>query len=66
VLDGDAWMRFLDGTDPSRPFTQGAGALLRDGAFRRHVDADMSLVLGLVRTRFAELLEQPGRMRNDA
>ena len=66
VLEGDAWMHFLDGTDPSRPFTQGAGTLLRDGAFRRQIDADVNLVLGLVRTRFVELVEQPGGTRNDA
>ena len=55
-LDGNAWLHFLDGDDPARVFSQGQGALLVDGAFRRTLDADIEPVLALARSRFAALL----------
>jgi hypothetical protein len=57
-LDGEGWMRFLDGEDPSRPFSQGEGAVLRDGAFQRTLDRDIAPAMALARARFAALLEQ--------
>lgn len=39
-LEGDAWLQFLDGDLPGKPFSTGAGALLRDGGFREEVAAD--------------------------
>ena len=54
-LQGDDWLRFLDaGLEPPM-FAAGAGAVLRDGAFRREVSPDE--VEGLreaVRARFLE------------
>lgn len=56
-LSGKDWLGFLDGSDPARPFSQGQGILLVDGAFRRHLDVDVEPVLALARQRFAALLE---------
>ncbi|MBS0192743.1 MAG: DUF4381 domain-containing protein [Proteobacteria bacterium] len=55
TLEGSAWLAFLDGDDPARPFSQGAGNLLGDGGFRRRVDADIAPALLLARTRFAQM-----------
>jgi len=62
-LDGGAWLEFLDGGDPARPFSRGQGAVFADGAFRRHLDADIEPALALARTRFANLFtdESGGR-----
>lgn len=57
-LDGAAWLRFLDGDDVDKPFSTGAGVVLVDGAFRRHVDGDIAPALELARSRFAALLAQ--------
>jgi hypothetical protein len=57
LLEGDAWLRFLDGDDSARAFSEGAGRLLRDGGFRRTLDDDHTPALMLARRRFAALLE---------
>ena len=57
-LEGEAWLRFLDGDDPARPFSMGAGKLLRDGGFRREIAGDVAPTLMLARRRFIALLEQ--------
>ena len=57
-LEGDAWLRFLDGNDPVQPFSTGAGKLLRDGGFRREVADDVAPTLMLARQRFIALLER--------
>jgi hypothetical protein len=57
-LEGDAWLRFLDGDDPAQPFSMGAGTLLRDGGFRREVAGDIAPTLALARQRFIALLER--------
>lgn len=57
MLRGDDWLAYLDGRDPTRPFSQGVGRLLLDGPYRKQVDtADASALLALVRRR---LLDQP-------
>ena len=38
ALQGEAWLRFLDGDDPARPFSEGSGRLLLDAPYRRTVD----------------------------
>jgi len=58
TLEGDAWLRFLDGDDPAQPFSMGAGILLRDGGFRREVAGDIAPALSLARQRFIALLER--------
>ena len=58
LLEGDAWLRFLDGDDPARPFTNGPGRLLRDGGFRRDIADDIAPTLALARARFRALLER--------
>ena len=57
-LEGEAWLRFLDGDDPLQPFSMGAGKLLRDGGFRRQVVDDIAPALALARARFVALLER--------
>ncbi len=60
LLEGDAWLRFLDGDDPAQPFTSGPGRLLRDGGFRRDIADDIAPALALARARFVALLERDG------
>ncbi|HEV2607604.1 MAG TPA: DUF4381 domain-containing protein [Xanthomonadaceae bacterium] len=57
-LEGEAWLRYLDGDDPVQPFSTGAGKLLRDGGFRREVADDVAPTLMLARQRFVALLER--------
>jgi hypothetical protein len=60
-LQGEAWLRFLDGGREDAPFSAGAGRLLLDGPYRPAVDpAAAEAVLGLVERR---LLELPGGRR---
>ncbi len=61
-LDGQAWLGFLDGADPMKPFSQGQGAVLVDGAFRRSLDTDIGPALALARSRFAALLAGEGEV----
>lgn len=58
MLEGDAWLRFLDGSDATRPFSDGVGRLLHDGGFRRDLTDDIAPALMLARRRFAALLER--------
>lgn len=53
TLLGEDWLAFLDtGLEPS-PFRSGAGALLRDGAYRRDVDdGDVDALRVIARARF--------------
>jgi hypothetical protein len=55
-LQGDAWLKFLDGKK-GRDFSEGAGRLLLEGGYRRDVDAsELANVKALARTRFLELM----------
>ena len=61
TLEGEAWLRFLDGDASKRHrrsgFSDGPGRLLLDGGFRRAVDADqLVLAKSLARARFLELM----------
>jgi hypothetical protein len=54
LLRGDAWLQFLDRGLPERPFSDGAGRLLCDGAFRATVvEAEVDAALQVVRRRIA-------------
>ena len=57
-LEGDAWLQFLDGDDPARPFSNGAGRLLLHGGFQREMIDDIAPTLTLARARFSALLER--------
>jgi hypothetical protein len=58
LLQGDAWLDFLDRNDGSRPFRSGAGRLLLDGPWRPHVPrADADALAALVRHRLPRLLD---------
>lgn len=48
TLQGEAWLRYLDGDDPAMPFSEGAGRLLLDGPYRRDVDADAARALAIL------------------
>jgi len=53
TLAGDDWLRFLDEGLPRPVFSEGAGALLRDGAFRAAADAsEVEALRELARARF--------------
>lgn len=55
-LEGDAWLRFLDGGQ-GRAFTEGPGRLLLDGGYRRTVDpADLAAATAVARARFLQLM----------
>lgn len=58
LLEDDAWLRFLDGDDRARPFSNGVGRLLRDGGFRREIDDDITPAMALARARFIALLRR--------
>ncbi len=54
-LQGDDWLRFLDNGLAQPVFAAGAGAALRDGAFRRDVsEAEVEALRSVVRSRFVE------------
>ncbi|WP_310165561.1 DUF4381 domain-containing protein [Pseudoxanthomonas japonensis] len=56
-LEGDAWLAFLDGKRGGHAFSQGAGRLLLDGAYRRDVSpADLAAATEVARARFLELM----------
>lgn len=58
VLQGDAWLQFLDAGDPSKPFSEGPGRLLLDGPYRAHVDAAAARALAeCVRPRLMAFAE---------
>ena len=56
-LQGDAWLRFLDGKS-GHAFAQGAGRWLLDGAYRPDIDARALAELeALARIRFLQLMQ---------
>lgn len=56
LLKDDDWLAFLDGRDPSRPFTNGPGRILVDGPFKPHVaGADVRALTPLLRDRVARI-----------
>lgn len=57
LLEGEAWLRFLDGRD-RHGFAAGPGRALLDGGFRPELDErEFEAVRGLARSRFLELME---------
>lgn len=59
TLAGDAWLRFLDRGLDFPVFAAGAGALLRDGPFRREMSTtEVDAVRTLARARFLEWMSQ--------
>ena len=58
-LEGEAWLHFLDEGMPGNPFTDGAGALLRDGGFRPDVaETDVAGLRALARQRYMSWMLQ--------
>lgn len=56
-LQGDAWLAFLDEGGGPPVFVDGAGRLLHDGGFRRHVDDDaLDALQAAARMRFLSLM----------
>lgn len=59
-LQGDAWLAFLDQGLPSPVFATGAGALVRDGVFRRDVDeTEVAGLREVARARFVDWMRRP-------
>ncbi|UNK58092.1 DUF4381 domain-containing protein [Pseudoxanthomonas daejeonensis] len=57
LLEGEAWLHFLDGAR-GHAFSDGAGRLLLDGAFRPQLEPGaFAAANALARTRFLELME---------
>ena len=55
-LQGEAWLRFLDG-EQGRAFSEGPGRLLLDGGYRRTVEgSELDAALAVARARFLELM----------
>jgi len=58
LLQGQEWLRFLDGPG-SDAFSAGAGRLLLDGGFRPHLEpGEFAAVRALARQRFVDLMER--------
>ncbi|WP_045770418.1 DUF4381 domain-containing protein [Xanthomonas albilineans] len=56
ILQGEAWLRFLDGAK-RQEFSAGPGRLLLDGGYRRTLEpAQVQTLLPLARRRFLELM----------
>ncbi|MCL1635415.1 DUF4381 domain-containing protein [Luteimonas sp. SX5] len=56
-LQGEDWLRFLDGDGGSAEFSAGAGRLLLDGGYRRDVDAaQLAALRPLARRRYLQLM----------
>jgi hypothetical protein len=52
-LEGEEWLQFLDRGLPQPVFAAGAGALLREGGFRRDVDeTEIEALHAIARDRF--------------
>ncbi|MDR6991224.1 DUF4381 domain-containing protein [Luteimonas sp. 3794] len=61
-LQGDDWLSFLDAGAAGAPFSTGAGAVLRDGAFRRDAHAlETTTLHALARRRFVGLMMGRGQ-----
>lgn len=59
TLAGDDWLGFLDGGLQQPVFSAGAGAVLRDGAYRRDVTAlDVAGLQALARARFLDWMSR--------
>jgi LPXTG-motif cell wall-anchored protein len=59
-LLGDDWLRFLDTGLQAPVFSTGAGAILRDGGYRRDVSPqDIEAVRVAARTRFLDWMASP-------
>jgi hypothetical protein len=55
-LQGEAWLRLLDG-DKRRDFSEGVGRVLLDGGFQRDPQVErITQVETLARQRFVELM----------
>jgi hypothetical protein len=60
-LEGEAWLRFLDRGLPQPVFAAGAGALLREGGFRRDVgETEIVGLQDIARDRFLRWMEARG------
>jgi len=58
-LEGEAWLHFLDDGEPGKPFTEGAGALVRDGGFRTDVaEDDVAALRALARQRYLSWMQR--------
>ena len=56
ALQGEPWLRFLDG-GKRQDFSAGPGRVLLDGGYRRELDhAQLQALLPLARRRFLELM----------
>jgi LPXTG-motif cell wall-anchored protein len=59
-LLGDDWLRFLDAGLQAPVFFTGAGAILRDGGYRRDVSSqDVEALRPAARTRFLDWMTSP-------
>ncbi|MXV06198.1 MULTISPECIES: DUF4381 domain-containing protein [unclassified Xanthomonas] len=57
ALQGEDWLRFLDGGDKRQDFSTGPGRVLLDGGYRLSVDpAQVQALLPLARRRFLALM----------
>lgn len=56
-LAGEAWLAFLDRQVGDRRFSEGAGRLLLEAAYRREVEADVADLLALCRDWLTRLPE---------
>lgn len=57
ALQGEDWLRFLDGGDKRQDFSTGPGRVLLDGGYRPSVDpAQVQALLPLARRRFLALM----------
>jgi len=56
-LQGEAWLRFLDGTGKRRDFSEGPGRLLLEGGYRRELPAEQwDAARELARQRYLALM----------
>ncbi|MBO9828675.1 DUF4381 domain-containing protein [Xanthomonas sp. A2111] len=57
ALQGEEWLRFLDGGDKRQPFSAGPGRVLLDGGYRPSLDpGQVQALLPLARRRFLALM----------
>ncbi|MCY7354315.1 MAG: DUF4381 domain-containing protein [Lysobacter sp.] len=57
LLQGDDWLRFLDGDATRTPFSQGDGRVLLEGGFQRDLDsAQADALKPLARSRYLQLM----------
>lgn len=59
-LEGDDWLEFLDAGLPTKEFTRGAGGLILDGGYRKHLTpADVAALREVARRRFLHWMRRP-------